>query len=79
MTTHQTICDKLLVRSQGDRNAANSFGWKAFGIGDSSKIRGAANQKLSIRYGILLHSASDAKVIDLHAAYRDYLQVRKHK
>jgi len=37
---------------------ANSFGWKAFGAGDSSKIRVATNQKLSLRYGIPLHSAT---------------------
>lgn len=59
--------------------AANSFGWKAFGAGDSSKIRVATNQRLSLRYGILLHSATGDKAIYLHAAYRDYLQVRKQK
>jgi hypothetical protein len=52
---------------------ANPFGRRAFDQGGVSKIIVRAGESLRLRYGVLLHSGPQDRVLDLPAAYADYL------
>jgi hypothetical protein len=55
---------------------ANPFGKKAFNLGSPGKVTVKAGKPLRLSFGILLHSSSNEKAIDLAAAYKDYLKLR---
>jgi len=52
--------------------AANPFAKKAFKAGPAARTVVAAGQSLSLRFGILLHSAKDEDALDLDKVYREY-------
>lgn len=53
--------------------AANPFGRRSFGGGESSQVRLQPGQTLRLRYGVLLHSHESKEDLDLERAYQDYL------
>ena len=62
------------VRNYGFMTA-NPFGKKAFNLGAPGKVLVNKDKPLRLSFGILLHSSSDEKSIDLAAAYKDYLKI----
>jgi len=56
---------------------ANPFGHKAFNLGEPRKMTVEPGKTLRLGFGILLHSSTDEKAIDLDAAYQDYLKIKK--
>jgi alpha-glucuronidase/polygalacturonase len=56
---------------------ANPFGKKAFNLGDPGKVTVDKGKTLRLSFGILLHSSNNEKAIDLDAACKDYLKLKK--
>ena len=57
---------------------ANPFGHKAFNFREPRKVIVKPGKPLRLGFGILLHSSQNEKAIDLDAAYREYLKVKKN-
>jgi len=57
---------------------ANPFGKRAFNLNDEVVINMKKGKALTLGFGILIHSAEDEKTIDLHAAYREYLKLKRN-
>jgi len=55
---------------------ANPFGKKAFNLGAPGKVIVRKGESLRLKFGILIHSSSSEKSIDLEAAYTDYLKLK---
>ncbi|MBM3790649.1 MAG: hypothetical protein FJW35_09920, partial [Acidobacteria bacterium] len=53
---------------------ANPFGRKAMGQGDLSRVEVKKGERLRLRFGVLMHSNTPEKHVDLAAAYRDVLE-----
>jgi hypothetical protein len=54
---------------------ANPFGRAAFGKGEPSSILVKPGASLRLRYGVLVHSSSIDKPVDIPAAYQEYVKL----
>jgi len=52
---------------------ANPFGRKAMAQGDLSRVAVKSGERLRLRFGVLLHTATAGQDVDLPSAYRDFL------
>lgn len=52
---------------------ANPFGRKSMNQGEPSRVVVKSGERLRLRFGVLLHSATTAQDLDLAAAYRDFV------
>jgi hypothetical protein len=55
--------------------AANPFGRKAFGKGETSRIVVQPGKTLRLRFAILLHAGPEGSAPDLRSSYADYLEL----
>jgi len=55
---------------------ASPFGHKAFDLGKPRKVLVKPGKPLHLGFGILVHSSTDEKAIDLDAAYEDYRMLK---
>lgn len=55
--------------------AANAFGREAMKQGEKSSTVIRKGEKFNLGYGVLIHCNPKGKMTDIHAAYKDYLQV----
>jgi len=46
-------------------------------LSDEAIIGVEKGKALTLGFGILIHSEKDEKTVDLHTAYRDYLELKK--
>ncbi len=56
---------------------ANPFGRKAFRKGAASRVEVARGEPFTLRFGILIHSSSPNRPVDLKAAYSDFVAALK--
>jgi hypothetical protein len=54
---------------------ANPFGRAAFGKGEPSSVLVNPGESLRLRYGVLVHSSSIEKPVDIPAAYQEYVKL----
>jgi hypothetical protein len=55
--------------------AANPFGREAMEAGEKSEVVVKQGEKLTLRYGVFVHSSETAEGVDLSQAYQTFLQV----
>ncbi len=57
--------------------AANPFGKKAFNLGDEGKTIVEKGKRLSLRFGIMVHSTNNKIQLDLNAEYKNFLELSR--